>query len=164
VLHPETIASASDGKGAYLLLMHFGSPAHFTHKRAPHVLDPGWYAYSGSAYGPGGIRARLRRHFQRDKKLHWHVDHLTVIAQQLHAAGFEGGSECAIADRLIQSGAFQPALEGFGSSDCNHCRSHLLKYTAGPLPRDKSPLHAEPGKSRLPSGTLDSTPMKAKLE
>lgn len=128
VLRVETVDSAPAGKGAYLLLLHFAAPVEFTHKRARHGLDAGWYAYAGSAYGPGGIRARLRRHFLRDKKLHWHVDHLTVIASQIHAAAVEGGSECAIADRLIHSGAFRPALEGFGSSDCDRCRAHLLQW------------------------------------
>ena len=54
-----------------------------------------------------------------------------MIAAQLHAAAVEGGSECAIADGLIQSGAFRPALEGFGSSDCTRCRTHLLQFNPG---------------------------------
>jgi len=124
----ETVDAAPVGKGAYLLLMHFATPAGFTHKHARHVLDGGWYAYAGSAYGPGGIRARLRRHFRHDKKLHWHVDHLTAIARQLYAVALEGGSECAIAESLIGSGVFLPSLKGFGSSDCHSCQSHLLKW------------------------------------
>ncbi|MDD3798232.1 MAG: DUF123 domain-containing protein [Novosphingobium sp.] len=120
--------SAPAEKGAYVLLMHFGTPPVFAHKRATVTLARGWYAYSGSAYGPGGMRARLRRHFRREKKPHWHVDRLTVLAQPLHALTLAGGSECTIAGRLAAAGGFEPALPGFGSSDCAACPSHLLKW------------------------------------
>ena len=41
-------------------------------------VQPGYYAYIGSALGPGGLAARLKRHFSRDKLLRWHIDYLTV--------------------------------------------------------------------------------------
>jgi Uri superfamily endonuclease len=91
-------------------------------------LEPGWYAYVGSAYGPGGIAARLRRHFRADKRLHWHVDSLTLAASALTALFQPGGRECAIGERLRQSGHFTHVLEGFGSSDCASCPSHLLVW------------------------------------
>jgi Uri superfamily endonuclease len=54
------------------------------------TFDPGWYAYVGSANGPGGF-ARVERHRElaageRDVR-HWHVDYLL-------------GSERADADNL----------------------------------------------------------------
>ena len=33
------------------------------------TLASGRYVYCGSAYGPGGIRARVRRHLRRDKSV-----------------------------------------------------------------------------------------------
>ena len=35
------------------------------------------YLYGGAANGPGGIRARVRRHVKREKPVHWHIDWLT---------------------------------------------------------------------------------------
>ena len=39
-------------------------------------FPPGWYVYIGSAFGPGGITARVTRHARAAKRLHWHIDYL----------------------------------------------------------------------------------------
>jgi len=39
-------------------------------------LIPGYYTYCGSAFGPGGIVARVQRHLKLKKKKHWHIDYL----------------------------------------------------------------------------------------
>lgn len=90
-------------------------------------LPAGTYVYAGSAYGAGGLAARLRRHFRKDKKIHWHIDRLTVPASDLAAFVVEGGNECRLAELLLKTGDFEIALEGFGSTDCQTCRSHLLR-------------------------------------
>ncbi|MCB2061427.1 MAG: DUF123 domain-containing protein [Novosphingobium sp.] len=119
---------APDRGGAYVLAMHLREPLEILHRGRSHLLEAGSYAYAGSAYGPGGIRARLRRHFRREKKLHWHVDRLTVAAEDIRAIALEGGSECEIVEQLMRSPGFAFPLDGFGSSDCNSCRSHLLQW------------------------------------
>lgn len=122
------VGPAPDWKGAYALAMNLNEPLVLSHRQADHLLAPGWYAYAGSAYGPGGVGARLRRHFRREKKLHWHVDRITTVASRIHAVALEGGSECDIVRRLIDSQSFDTPLEGFGNSDCRSCRSHLLRW------------------------------------
>jgi Uri superfamily endonuclease len=92
------------------------------------VLPPGIYVYSGSARGPGGIRARVARHLRPAKKTRWHVDHLTGTAASLAAFALPGGCECSLIDRLLASGRFETPLPGFGSSDCRRCASHLLRW------------------------------------
>lgn len=82
-------------KGAYLLILELGDPAHFQRARVAGSLPPGSYVYAGSARGAGGIAARLGRHFRRDKAVHWHIDELTVMAD-LAALALPGGSECGI--------------------------------------------------------------------
>ena len=89
------------------------------------ALGAGWYAYTGSAFGPGGF-ARVERHRelaagQREAR-HWHVDYLlghpdAAVRAVVRSPGVD--VECAVARRL-------PAgpVEGFGASDCD-CRSHL---------------------------------------
>lgn len=42
------------------------------------VLDikPGFYVYIGSAFGPGGVKARLNHHFKITSRPHWYIDYL----------------------------------------------------------------------------------------
>lgn len=87
-------------------------------------LEPGHYAYVGSARG--GLDQRLSRHFLSQKTMRWHIDRLTVHAQQLKAYEFRDGkiSECELAYRLMNNDAV-PMLKGFGCSDCR-CSTHLF--------------------------------------
>ncbi len=82
----------------------------------------------GSARGPGGLRARLSRHFRKEKRLHWHVDQLTAVAAIKGVWIAEGGDECALNAAL---GALPTPLPGFGSSDCPRCVAHLRRIPAG---------------------------------
>lgn len=123
----DTIDLASTSGGAYALLFHLDETVTFTRKRTAHVFASGWYVYAGNAYGPGGIRARVGRHFRRDKLIRWHIDHLTRFAGSAYAVVLEHGAECEIVADLLRSGVFRPALAGFGSTDCRTCPAHLLE-------------------------------------
>lgn len=88
-------------------------------------LEAGWYAYTGSAFGPGGLK-RVDRHRRvadgRNATRQWHIDYLlgapeATIEAVWTAPGFEG--ECDVARSL----AGEP-VEGLGASDCR-CGSHL---------------------------------------
>ncbi len=71
----ETALTAAPG--AYMLFIELeGALALPATSRGSRTLAPGRHAYCGSAYGPGGLRARLRRHLKREKARRWHVDHL----------------------------------------------------------------------------------------
>ena len=128
LIEPDSVANASSGKGAYALIIHLRSPVMFMLRGAPVPLPPGTYVYAGSAHGPGGLRARLARHFRIDKKPHWHIDHLTRSADGMAALAAADLSECEIIARLGGTSGFFHPLPGFGSSDCSRCRSHLLAY------------------------------------
>jgi Uri superfamily endonuclease len=41
-------------------------------------FSPGWYVYTGSAFGPGGLAARVGRHVKQEKKCRWHIDYLST--------------------------------------------------------------------------------------
>jgi len=116
-------------KGAYLLAIRLDHPVD-VRVSTPHEarLQPGWYVYCGSANGPGGLRARLRRHLRADKKPHWHVDRLTCAAAKIVALPVCDGEECELVASPVQRSAFAIAAEGFGSTDCTRCRSHLLRF------------------------------------
>lgn len=124
--HPADLPSTS---GAYLLLLRLEHPIDIPRPSLSWRFEAGSYVYAGSAYGPGGLRARVGRHLRRDKRLHWHIDHLTRAADSLSAMIAPGASECALIERLLASGAFTTPCAGFGSSDCRQCAAHLLHHT-----------------------------------
>lgn len=115
--------------GAYLLAIRLADAVPLDLPRFGNpVLSPGWYLYCGSARGPGGMCARVRRHMKHDKALRWHVDRLTVRAAEIVACALPGGSECGLVAALRKTGGFTAPLPGFGSSDCRTCDSHLLVW------------------------------------
>jgi Uri superfamily endonuclease len=92
-------------------------------------LAAGCYVYLGSAYGPGGIAARVRRHLRADKRMHWHIDRLTGSGAITDIAVQRGGCECALVAHLRGAAGVNVPVAGFGSSDCRQCRAHLLTAT-----------------------------------
>ncbi len=118
-------------RGAYLLALRLPAEQELDGPaRGAKVLAPGWYLYAGSAWGGGGIPARLERHFRREKKPHWHIDRLTLQAADMSALAVPGGGECDLVAKLLSSRRFKIAVAGFGSSDCRRCESHLLEAVA----------------------------------
>ncbi|NEW91798.1 GIY-YIG nuclease family protein [Rhodopseudomonas sp. BR0M22] len=114
------------GPGAYVVAIAIAAPlAIRLGAAASPLLRPGRYLYCGSAYGPGGLPARLGRHFRKDKAIRWHVDQLTTAGEVLGAWAIAGGDECELVARL---GFLPVPIEGFGATDCAHCRSHLLRW------------------------------------
>lgn len=124
------VPNISAAAGAYILVVRLAQPAIFNRAAtAPHRFSPGWYAYAGSARGPGGIGARLARHLRSEKRPHWHIDQLTSSPQaSVWGLPAAGASECDLVARLLSSGQFEAPCPGFGSSDCRDCRSHLLAW------------------------------------
>ncbi len=94
------------------------------------TLPPGTYAYCGSAYGPGGLAARIGRHLRKSKPSHWHIDRLTAAGRIVAVGVAKGGRECDLLDLLLARGAAVP-VPGFGSSDCRRCAAHLVAPVAG---------------------------------
>ncbi len=121
-----------DAKGAYLLLIDLTCPLLLPQRFDGRALPPGRYGYAGSAYGPGGIRARCRRHLDRRVKRHWHVDWLTSAADGLQVMSFPGGRECALIETLIAGLPARCPIPGFGSSDCHRCPAHLVGFDDHP--------------------------------
>jgi Uri superfamily endonuclease len=117
--------------GAYALVVELGRCLAVAPGGRPGgVLDPGFYIYAGSAKGPGGVSARLLRHFRRGKKLHWHIDRLTAVSVSLSAHAFPQGCECAVVEKFLRMDGVGVPVPGFGSSDCRRCQSHLLQLPA----------------------------------
>ncbi len=126
--------------GAYVLAINLSELVVVNICRKPSVpLAPGCYLYCGSAKGPGGLAARLARHMRHGKAIRWHIDGLTEAGTVLGAWTFPGGDECDLVAALSH---LPVPIEGFGSTDCRRCRSHLLRWsdTAGALFRGDLPV------------------------
>jgi Uri superfamily endonuclease len=96
-------------------------------------LRPGWYAYSGSAFGPGGLRARCRHHLRRPTRPHWHMDYLRTVAS-LRAIWFTPDAahrEHQWAEMIGSLPEARTPIPRFGSSDCT-CASHLFGFPGRP--------------------------------
>ncbi|MDM7933754.1 MAG: GIY-YIG nuclease family protein [Methanothrix sp.] len=89
-------------------------------------LSRGYYVYTGSARGPGGLK-RVDRHLQiiqgRREARRWHIDHLLPFTslQVAFVTRTSRDLECIIARAIGES---LEAVGGFGCSDCR-CGSHL---------------------------------------
>jgi Uri superfamily endonuclease len=134
--------------GCYVLVLFLQQRHQLTvGRRAAGEFSPGYYLYVGSAFGPGGLRARLGRHVSGSGRRHWHVDYLRAVAAPVEAwfqiqavSGEHEWAEC-----LGRGRGLRP-VAGFGASDCG-CLSHLYQSTALPgcaafrarLPRGESP-------------------------
>lgn len=93
----------------------------------------GHLAYVGSAWGPGGLAARLRRHLALEKPCRWHLDYLRPLAS-VRAAWFAAGGkprETAWVSLLADCPGMLGTIPGFGASD-SPCASHLFAFSCPP--------------------------------
>ena len=92
-------------------------------------LSNGWYVYVGSAFGPGGLAARVSRHLQRHKTRHWHIDHLiwATTVREVWYSQRQRDLEHCWAQAALDQPAARNLLRGFGASDCQ-CLSHLVRF------------------------------------
>ncbi len=114
-------------KGAYVLVMESRGTFLRVGKLGRIRIPRGLIAYVGSAKGPGGLEARLRRHFRRGKAKKWHVDYLTESEEivVLGALALPGGDEGQLAQLLHE--ICRPLTAGFGCSDKREDGTHLFQ-------------------------------------
>jgi Uri superfamily endonuclease len=113
--------------GTYTLVVELDRPATIeVGALGSLAFEEGWYAYVGSARGPGGF-SRVERHRElaagERETRHWHIDSLlghpaASVVGVVRTAGVDG--ECAVA-RAVGG----ERIPRFGCSDCG-CDSHLL--------------------------------------
>lgn len=117
------------GPGTYILFLLLRKSKTITVGRlGSWTFRNGYYAYTGSAQGSGGLAGRLKRHLRPDsqKRIHWHIDHLVASDAKITQVWWKEGQmnhECFWAQQLAKEGSI--VLPGFGSSDCT-CPSHLI--------------------------------------
>lgn len=96
-------------------------------------VEPGFYIYVGSAFGPGGLAARVKHHVRRPRKNHWHIDYLRrkIELVEIWYSCEPRHLEHAWAAALSELDNVTVPLPGFGASDCA-CKSHLFYSEMNP--------------------------------
>jgi Uri superfamily endonuclease len=107
----------------------------------------GYYVYIGSAFGPGGLAARLAHHQRPPRRPHWHIDYLRLHARLIEIWFTHDAQprEHLWADLIGAMRSAMIPLPGFGCSDCR-CPSHLFHFARRPSFRSfHGKLHAACG-------------------
>jgi len=134
----DPISSVPKTSGVYVLIFRLEAPLEVQVGRfGQQTLPAGNLLYVGSAFGPGGLRARLTRHLKSQKRKHWHIDALTTaispVAYHCDASGRR--LECQWAQHLASIPDASIPVPGFGSSDCRSgCSAHLIAFPPDSLP------------------------------
>ena len=119
--------------GTYALILELKVPAELEVGRlGPITFRFPFYIYVGSAFGPGGLRSRIRHHTRPIRSTHWHIDYLRQAANVIdvwHSAGDER-AECAWSRAVSELRGASP-VSRFGASDCR-CQSHLFGFSTTP--------------------------------
>jgi len=120
--------------GSYTILLELDQPSQISFGAAgQRCLDEGWYAYTGSAFGPGGL-SRVERHRRvyegENSTRHWHIDYLLGDSTSSWDDVWmtTADVECQVVSRLPGD-----LITGIGATDCE-CASHLNYHS------DRSPL------------------------
>jgi len=81
--HDEMV-QVPETKGTYILIARVLQLKHLDIGSLGELdIVPRFYAYVGSAFGSGGLRARLGHHLESTAEPHWHIDYLLQVAKQL---------------------------------------------------------------------------------
>lgn len=121
----------ASSKGTYILIVRLDRRCEITiGKKGTFVFSAGNYAYVGSAFGPGGLRARINHHLKKSASPRWHMDYLRNAAAPVQVWTSNDSQKlehrwAAVLSRSIRTTAPVP---GFGSTDCS-CYSHLFRLT-----------------------------------
>lgn len=137
--------------GTYVLIMRAPDEGQVTIGKLGRIdFEGGWLLYVGSAFGSGGLRARVGRHLRDDKSLHWHIDHLLaeVEVAEVWWTEDERKVEESWAEALRGMPDARVPLRRFGSGDCG-CEGHLIHLPGRP---DVDSLRERMGRERRGAG------------
>jgi Uri superfamily endonuclease len=120
--------------GTYILVLQCKSNAQVEIGKWGRLdIEPGYYLYVGSAFGPGGLKARVGRHVRTGKAKRWHIDYLREYMALIDVwYSYDNQKlEHQWAQALIAVPGMNP-IKGFGCSDCQ-CYSHLFRSVKKPV-------------------------------
>jgi len=119
-----------EDKGTYILIVSVTQMKRLPIGRlGTFDINPGFYAYVGSAFGPGGLRASVSHHLESIAEPHWHIDYLVGLGQPVEVwyAISDRKLEGDWVELLSDAAQFRTPIPRFGSSDYRRSRtSHLF--------------------------------------
>lgn len=127
-------AEVTSDPGTYVLVMRAPEAGSATIGKLGTIdFEGGWLLYVGSAFGSGGLRARVRRHLRDAKTVHWHIDHLLVELDVTEVWWTDDDRkwEEDWAEALRGMPDARIPLRRFGSGDCG-CEGHLVHLPERP--------------------------------
>ena len=118
--------------GSYLIIGRLDNEILLNSGRfSGHELLRGYYVYSGSAFGPGGLFSRISRHLNPDTKRFWHFDHLkaNLCFIEVLFSAISNSQECDFIKVVQTIEGISFPLKLFGASDCRQkCPAHLARF------------------------------------
>jgi Uri superfamily endonuclease len=122
------VSEIGTSRGAYVLVLQCHQLIKIKIGRLGFIsFEPGYYLYTGSALGPGGLSGRISHHFRQkaQKRSRWHIDALTSreAINEIWWSENQHRLECTWAEVLAEVG--DRTVPGFGASDCR-CPGHLV--------------------------------------
>jgi Uri superfamily endonuclease len=121
-----------EAKGTYVLIASVAQMKRLQIGRLGACdIAPGFYAYVGSAFGSGGLRARLGHHLESTAAPHWHIDYLLGVAEPVEVWYTTANQklERHWAELLEKAPQFRVPIPRFGSSDYHRSRSSHLFFS-----------------------------------
>ena len=133
---------SSLGKGTYVLILNLKRDKRVivgNSKKAelsPRLFQAGYYAYVGSAFGPGGLSSRIKRHLVKDKALIWNIDFLRKESGpvEVWVSDQKNRPEKQWAKILSDMNRGEP-IENFGNTDDVKSKTHLFYFKKQPSVR-----------------------------
>jgi len=121
-----------ESKGTYVLIASVAQMKRLEIGRLGACdIVPGFYAYVGSAFGAGGLLARLGHHLESTAIPHWHIDYLLGVADPVEVwyTTAKQKLEHHWAELLEKTRHFRVPIPRFGSSDYHRTRSSHLFHS-----------------------------------
>jgi Uri superfamily endonuclease len=121
-----------EAKGTYVLIASVAQMKRLEIGRlGAYDILPGFYAYVGSAFGAGGLRARIGHHLESTASPHWHIDYLLRVAEPVEVWYTTAirKFEHHWAELLEKAPHFRVPIPRFGCSDYHRSRSSHLFYS-----------------------------------
>ncbi len=117
-------------RGTYLLILHVADdvPDLAIGQLGTFTFAAGYYLYVGSAFGSGGLAARLKHHHRIDKPhMHWHIDYLRAVAHlcEIWSTTYPQPLETQWCQALHDAAWLTQPIPRFGASDTRN-PTHLF--------------------------------------
>jgi len=120
--------------GAYVLVMQADRHLQINVGRLGSMqVVPGYYLYVGSAFGLGGVRARVSHHMRVSERPRWHIDYLRQVCslERVWCSYDKVHREHEWVALLESVSGVMIPMVGFGASD-HPGKSHLFYSKAEP--------------------------------